>query len=188
MPATNGKYYPETALGRVFSGTTAIAGVALPAYNATAHTFAIWNPSGSGKNIVPIRLTIGYADTTGAAGNFVLSYQTGVGAQAATGSPITAITQVAPINGLVGSGKASIAKFAPATITFGAATSLLRVLGISELVTTATDATNMYSTARFDFDGDLIVPPNVAMCVAGNIALLSKFDVTLVWAEVEENT
>ncbi len=186
MPAVNARYYPEVALGRVFMGTTAVAGVKPPAYNATAHTFCLWNPAGSGKNFVPLRLSMGFVDTTGAAGNVVLAYQSGVGAQAATGSPITAITHVAPLNCLIGSGIASVARFAPATVTFGAATSLLRALGISELVTTATDATNLYSKAIEDFDGTLIVPPGTAICVAGNIALLSNFNITLIWAEIEK--
>ena len=67
MPAVNARYYPEVALGRVFMGTTAVAGVKPPAYNATAHTFCLWNPAGSGKNFVPLRLNMGFADTTGAA-------------------------------------------------------------------------------------------------------------------------
>ena len=187
MAALASKHYTEASLGRLFMGTTAVAGAKPPAYNATAHTFCLWNPAGSGKNIVPIRLAMGFVDTTGAAGNVVLSYQSGVGAQAATGSPITAFTHVAPINCLVGSGKASIAKFAPAAATFAAGTSLLRTTGISELVTTATDATNMYSKASEDFDGTLIVPPGTAICVAGNIALLSNFDITLIWAEIDED-
>ncbi len=186
MPAVNARYYPEVALGRVFMGTTAVAGVKPPAYNATAHVFALWNPAGSGKNFIPLRLNMGFVDTTGAAGNVVLSYQNGVGSQAATGSPITAFTHVAPLNCLIGSGLASVAKFAPATATFAAATSLLCTTGISELVTTATDATNLYSKAFEEFDGRIIVPPGTAICVAGNIALLSNFDISLWWAEVPE--
>lgn len=186
MPASQARYYPDVALGRVFMGTTAVAGAKPPAYNATSHVFVLWNPAGSGKNLVPLRLNMGFVDTTGAAGNVVLSYQSGVGAQAATGSPITAFTHVAPINCLIGSGQASVAKFAPGAATFAAATSLLCTTGISELVTTATDATNLYSKASEEFDGRIIVPPGTAICVAGNIALLSNFDISLWWAEVDE--
>ncbi len=186
MTATNARYYPEVALGRVFMGSTAIGGAKPPAYNATAHVFCLWNPAGSGKNFVPLRFNAGFVDTTGAAGNLVLAYQSGVGSQAATGSPITAITHVAPLNCRIGSGQASVARFAPATVTFAAATSLLCALGISETVVTATDATNLYSKASVDFDGTLIVPPGTAICVAGNIALLSNLDMTLIWAELDE--
>lgn len=184
MTTASGQYYTDTLLGNVFIGSTAVAGVKPPAYNATAHTFCVWNPLGSGKNIIPIQLRVGWSDTTGAAGNIVLSYQTGVGAQVATGSAITAATLVAPVNALVGSNTASVAKFAPATATFAAATSLLKTTGISQLVTTATTATLGYFSAAEDYNGTLIIPPGVALCVAGNIALLSNMDITLVWEEV----
>ena len=79
MPFSSGRYYPDVNLGNVFIGTTAVAGVALPAYNTTAITFAVWNPLGSGKYIVPVHLLVGYSDTTGATGNVTISYQNGVG-------------------------------------------------------------------------------------------------------------
>lgn len=183
MAQGSGKYYVDTYSGNVFVGTTAVAGVNLPAFNATAHTFCVWNPAGSGKNIIPIKCSVGYSATTGAAGNFVYAFQSGVGAQVATGGPITAGTFVAPINGLVGFGNASIAKFAPATITFASATLLLRTMGVSQLVTTAATTSATTFAATEDFDGTLIVPPGTALCVAGNIALLSAFDVTMVWEE-----
>ena len=147
MAIGSGKYYIDTLLGNVFIGSTAVAGVKPPAYNATAHVFCIWNPLGSGKNIIPIRLSVGWSDTTGAAGNIVLSYQSGVGSQVASGGAITAATLVAPVNAQIGQGNFSVAKFAPATITFAAATSLLRPTGISQLVTTAT------TTATTTVDG-----------------------------------
>ena len=184
MAFSSGRYYADANLGNVFIGTTAVAGVALPAYNATAHTFCVWNPLGSNKNIIPIHLMVGYSDTTGATGNVVISYQNAVGAQVATGAAITAATLVAPLNAKVGAGNSSIAKFAPATATFAAATSLLMTTGITQTVTTATDATNVPVQAKHDFDGSLIVPPGTAICVAGNIALLAKFDVTMIWAEI----
>src|SRR5262245_20023967 len=111
MPFSSGRYYADTNLGNVFLGTTAIAGVALPAYNATAHTFCVWNPLGSGKNVIPIHLMVGYIATTSATGNIVISYQSGVGAQVASGAAITAATLVAPLNAKVGAGNSSIVKF-----------------------------------------------------------------------------
>ena len=184
MTVSSAPYYTDNLLGSMFIGTTAAAGVKPPAYNATAHTFCLWNPVGSGKNIVPVRLSVGFVDTTGAAGNIVISYQNGVGSQAATGSPITAITQVAPLSAYVNSGPPSVMKFAPATATFAAATSLLMTTGISQLVTTATDATNGQWTSEYNFNGALIVPQGTAICVAGNIALLSNMNITLVWQEI----
>ncbi len=187
MAFSSGRYYPDVSQGNVFIGTTAVAGVKPPAYNATAHTFCVFNPLGSGKNIVPIQLLMGWSDTTGATGNVCLSYQNGCGSQIATGSAITAATLVAPLNAKIGAGNSSIARFAPATATFAAATSLLMTTGISQTVTTATDATNLPKQAKHDFEGSLIVPPGTAICVTGNIALLSNFDISLLWAEVRQS-
>jgi hypothetical protein len=184
MPFASGRYYPDVNLGTTFIGTTAVAGVKPPAYNATAHTFCVWNPLGSGFNIVPIHLLMGWSDTTGATGNVCISYQNNVGGQVATGAAITAATLVAPLNAKIGAGNSSIAKFAPATATFAAATSLLMTTGITQTVTTATDATNIPNQAKHDFDGTILVPPGTAICVTGNIALLSNFDITMLWDEV----
>ena len=184
MPFSSGRYYPDANLGNVFIGTTAIAGVNPPAYNATAHTFCVWNPLGSGKNIIPIHLMLGWSATTNATGNVVISYQNGVGAQVATGAAITAATLVAPLNAKLGAGNSSVAKFAPATITFAAATSLLMTTGLTQTVIAATDATNLLKQAKHDFEGTLSVPPGSAICVAGNIALLGAYDITLIWGEV----
>ncbi len=184
MPFSSGRYYPDVNLGNTFIGSTAVAGVKPPAYNATAHTFALWNPLGSGKNIVLLRLLMGWSDTTGAAGNVCISYQNGVGSQVASGAAITAATLVAPLNAKIGAGNSSISKFAPATLTLAAASSLLMTTGISQLVTTATDATNMPRVTMHDFEGSVMVPPGTIVAVTGNIALLSNFDITLIWDEV----
>lgn len=186
MPFSSARFYSDVNQGNVFIGTTAIAGVALPAYNATAHTFCVWNPLGSQKNIIPISLLVGYITTTSAAGNVVISYQNGMGSQVASGAAITAATLVAPLNAKLGAGNSSIAKFAPGTITFGAATSLLMTTGLNEDAFAATSAANQPKQAKHDFEGTLMVPPGSAICVAGNIALLSTFDVTMIWGEVPQ--
>ena len=188
--AMSGRFYPDTFNGNVFIGSTAVAGVKPGAYNATAHTYCIWNPLGSGKNIVPIYTDIGYSDTTSAAGNLGLSYQLGVGSQVATGAAITAATLVAPLNAFLGGapqGPGSIAKFAPATITFGSATSYLLTFGFSQLVTTAATTSQIGWTWRYVYDGAMIVPPGVAICVSGNTAPLSNLDITTYWAEVPQS-
>src|SRR2546425_8282152 len=59
MAELAGKYYTAAYRGLVFIGSTANAGVVPPAFNATAQTFGVWNPSTSGKNIIPISLTVG---------------------------------------------------------------------------------------------------------------------------------
>lgn len=183
--ALNAQYYLDTFNGNVFIGSTASAGVKPPATNATAITYAIWNPLGSGKNIVPLYSTFGFVDTTGAAANLALSYQTGMGAQVATASPVTAATLVAPVNANLGAGVASISKFAPATLTLASAATFLMSLGLNQLVTTAATTSSPGWTWRFDYNGTLVVPPGVGIFVtSANTAWLSNTDITTVWAEI----
>jgi hypothetical protein len=184
MPFASSRYYNDVNLGNVFIGSTAIAGVLLPAYNATAHTFCVWNPLGSGKLCNLLFCSLGWVSTTGAPGNVVLSYQTGVGSQVATGAAITAATLVAPINAKLGGGATSVSKFAPATITFATATSLLMPLGISQLTTTGATTSSPMWEAYVDLQGLVTLGQGSAVCVAGNIALLSLFDITMIWEEV----
>lgn len=182
--ALNAQYYVDAFNGNVFIGSTAVAGVKPPATNATAITYAIWNPLGSNKNIVPLYTNIGYSDTTSAAGNLCLSYQTGMGSQVATGSPVTAATLVAPVNAFLSAGNASIAKFAPATLTLANAASFLMSFGFSQLVTTAATTSAPGWTWQYNYNGALIIPPGVGVFVTGNTAALSNLDIVSVWAEV----
>jgi hypothetical protein len=180
------KYYEDVNLGRVFLGSTAVAGVVPAIFSNTAQTFALWNPLGSGKNIVPLKLQAGYVSTTGAAGNLALAYNAAAGSQVGTGSPIAAGTFAAPVNALLGgNGDASVAKFAPATITFTGAPLFLRTLGMSQLVTTAADATTTPWMLETDFDGSLVLAPGAIICVAGNIATLSVWNFAMTWAEID---
>ncbi len=185
MAQISGRYALDTLLGQTFIGTTAAAGVIPTIYNSTSPTFGLWNPVGSGKNIYLMYLTIGYVSTTAAASNFVLGYQTGAGSQAATGSPVTAATIVAPVNGMLGLGNSSVTKFFPATATLTTGCSLLMSLGTSQLVTTATTTSgNGYFNSYTDFQGTVIVPPGALIIVGGNIAPLQTVDISLVWEEV----
>ncbi len=179
----HGKYYTQTYRGHVFHGATASAGVLLPIFSGTAVTFAVWNPIGSGVNVVPIRATAGFVSTTGAAGNILYTFQTGVGSNAGTGAPITAATLGTAQNGLLGGGAKSAVNFIPATATLATANSILKPMGVSQLVTTATTATLMYSQIIDDFDGSVIIPPGAIFAIQGNIALLSLFNLGMTWYE-----
>lgn len=184
MAQISGRYALDTLLGQTFIGSTAAAGVTVPIYSNTAAVFGLWNPVGSGKNAYLISLSIGFVSTTAAPSNFVLGYQTGAGSQAATGSPVTAATIVAPVNGMLGLGNSTVMKFFPATATLTTGCSFLMTLGVSQLTTTGATTSAPYFTSYTDFQGTVIVPPGVLIVVGGNIATTSVDDITLVWEEV----
>jgi hypothetical protein len=179
----HGKHYTKTKAGNLFVGNTAVAGAVVPIYSNTTQQYGVFNPLGSGVDIVPVQLNMAYIDTTGAAGAFCLGYVKNCGAGIATGSPgITAATTVAPIN-LRLDGPVSKAVFMSAAVTT-AAPSLLFDLGINQLVTTATDATNAFFQGKYEFDGTLVVPQGTAIFFAGHIAVLIKLAFSLIWEEV----
>lgn len=184
MAQVSGRYALDTLLGQVFIGSTASGGVTVPAFSNTAAVFALWNPFGSGKNAYLMYLTIGFVSTTAAPSNFALGYQNGVGSQVATGGPVTAATVVAPVNGFLGAGNASVTKFVPATITLTAGCSFLMTTGTSQLTTTGATTSAPYFTSYTDFQGSVIIPPGSLVVVGGNVATTTVCDMSLVWEEV----
>lgn len=179
----HGKYYTQAYRGNVFVGSTALAGVVPATSTGTAQTFMIWNPAGSGKNIVPINCTLGYVSTTSVAGNYGYSFLTNMGSGFSVAGGCSAATLVAPVNMNLGSGIASIARFAPATATVIAPT-YLRSMGVSQLALTAASTVTTGWTTREDFDGSIIIGQGSALFVVGYTSSAAIYDVAMVWAEV----
>ncbi len=179
-----GEYYQEALAGRLFAGNQAAAGTVLPIYSNTTQQCGLFNPLGSGKNIIPVKLNMVLVDTTGAAGGFCLGYVKNCGGGIATGSPgITVATLVTPINLNLGSNNASKATFMSAGITVAAPSTLME-LDINQLVLTPATTGAIQYKVGYKFDGYPILEPGTAIFVAGNIATLVKMVCTLIWKEV----
>jgi hypothetical protein len=174
-------YLPAQALaGNVFIGSSLAAGVAIPAYNATAQVFGVWNPAGSGKNLILLKFMAGVATAgTPAVAALGLSYLPNAGGSIATGAPISAFTDSTPVNGLLTKGNASAARFTlAATIT---APTFFYDLGVSQ--ESATPGTGLF-WVEHDFDGAVIIPPGVYVGVGGSAAPGQTIQSTLVWMEL----
>ena len=172
--------------GKLFTGNIAAAGVILPIYSNNTQQVGLWNPAGSNVDLVLMKIALTLVYTTGAAGGYVLGQLTGLGAAVATGSNITAFTETTPVSAYAGAGFTSVAKFGQgATITVvGSAVTILRHLGLNQLVLTpATTGATGYEM-EIDFSGEVVVTPGQAIFLAGNIANLSKWAGSLSWAEV----
>ena len=182
MPFSSGKYFPETAAGKVFHLSTAVAGVAIPISTGTAATCGVWNTS-TNKNAVLLKCNIGFTSGTIALGEFGLAdvYAT----QVATGSNITAFTDsvigTTLRNGIIGGGDASAMRSTPSTATVVANTACYW-MGMSHEGATGVGPAN---TMSHDFDGLVIVPPGRFVFVCGSIAQTGVFTITLSWAEVD---
>lgn len=169
--------------GKVFTGSAAAAGSVLPIFSNTAQVFGLWNPAGSGVDAFITSIAASYVDTTGAAGGFVLGIVKNAGSATATGAAVSAFTEGTPEPGIAGSRLGgNKVRFTPSAATV-TAPSILRHLGIGQLVLTASDATNGIFHFYRDFRGDLAIAPNTAVFLCGNIATLSKWAASITWVE-----
>jgi hypothetical protein len=176
-------YYGLVRQGKVFHGNVAAAGVVLPIFSATTQTLGLWNPVGSGKDLILLNIALTYVDTTGAAGGYVLAQLTNAPAAIGTGLAITAFTETAAIPAYNGAAQSSVAKFGQgATLTVTAPT-VKRHLGLSQNAFTAAGTGQMAFVNRIDFSGEEVLAPGTAVFVAGNIATLAKWSGSLTWAE-----
>jgi len=179
----HGKNYTQSMSGNLYVGNQSAAGAIVPIYSNTTQQCGLLNPASSGVNLIPTQINFGYVDTTGAAGSFALGYiTTGDGIIATGGKGVTAATLATPINLKLG-GKPSKATFMSAGITT-VAPGLLMQLGVNQLVTTAATASTTTFTTQYKFDDELILAPGTGIFVAGNIAVLIKMAISIVWKEV----
>lgn len=179
----HGNGYAQSVVGNTYIGNGAVAGAVIPIYSNTTQQFGIFNPAGSGVNVVLKKINIGYIDTTSAAGGECLGYLLNAGADIATANGgVTAATTVTPISARLDGPKSRV-KFMSAAITT-AAPSLLMALGTNHLVVTAADATTVPYKWDYEFDGSIIAPPNTAIFLAGIIAVLVKVAPTFIWEEI----
>jgi hypothetical protein len=186
MSAFQDAKYKAAKEGRLFVGNAAAAGAVLPIFSNTAQVFGLWNPSGSKVNGIICDVAATYVSTTGAAGGYVIGIMKNAGAGLATGG-ISAWTDGVPERGLSGEGSGgNTIRFTPSAATVIAPT-ILRHLGWNQLVTTAADATTVPWQFYREFHGDLILPPNAAIFLAGNIATLSVWAASIKWFEEPRN-
>src|SRR3990167_1732488 len=129
--------YDSAVAGNLFTGSIAAAGVVLPIYSNTTQQCGLWNPVGSGKDIVLVKISLTYVDTTGAAGGFCLGYLSNAPAAIGTGLSITAFTETAAVSNYPGGGFASVAKFGQGATLTVTAPVVKRQLGLNQNAFTA---------------------------------------------------
>lgn len=184
----HGSNYEACLAGQVFSQTTTPLGLAIPIYTGTAITggLPIWNPTGSGVNVVPIRFATAKASGTSAFFGVGMAFKGGVGADLATGSHITAFAATTPKNGMLGAGNTSRVKSSNAgtcTATALAAGDAFLSFGCGTGV--AADATTSdLVTHIYDFDGMVIIPPGTLAYVVATKAGVALHFSSITWKEL----
>jgi len=179
-------WYNLARQGKVFQGNTAAAGVVVPLFSNVTQQIGLWNPYGNSHDLVVKSINLTYVSGTGAAAGFCLGYLANAPAAVGTGLAITAFTETAAISGYgTAAGFASTAKFGQGATLTVTGPAIYRQLGLNQTVLTAATTGSPQWMSKFDFDlGDLVVTPGMAIFVAGNIAQLSTWAASIVWAEI----
>lgn len=180
MSTSLGKYYDQVKLGRVFIGSTAAAGVALPVETGTAVTFGLWNTSTS-KVAVPLSIHMAYVSGTITVGGFGMANQD-VGYALATAAPLSAFTNGTPKNALLGNGNASAMRFTPSAATLSAGGTRCYLLGAAHEIATAGPGVSIID---HEFEGRLIVTPGQLLFPCFSIAQTGVFSISMTWAEID---
>lgn len=178
-------YLPASTLaGRAFHGSAGYAGVTVPIYSTTSPTFALWNPLGSNKILIPIALQVGVAATgTPAITTLGLGQVANTGSAAATGSPITVFTDATVYNGRIGRSGGNGGRIGVATTTLTAAANFFYELGFSQ-ATTSLAAGWVGMTHKFN--GDIALEPGSLIHLVG--APLAPVEVlvpSISWIELD---
>jgi len=182
----------QTLAGRMFNSIVGAAGtgITIPIYSTTSPTFALWNPLGSGRIIVPVSLQLGVAATaTAAITTLALSQVINTGGSFATGLPIAAWTDATVFNGRskYGSSSASGAnnsgRIGVATTTLTTAGSSFYELGFSQATTVLAPG---LAWIEHDFNDKIALDPGTLIHLVGNpLAPVETFVAGMSWYEID---
>lgn len=182
-----GESYALAYRGAVFHASTTPLGLAIPIYTSATPTVVLWNPSGSGKNLVLLAFSAVYASGTAAYSAIGLMREIGAGSDIATGATFAAFSSSGTTGGLIGAGSAGVARVSTAgtntLTTAGTAARWFQTLfGINLEAQTGTAHGTLAGIQRFN--GEVILPPGAAIWPAATLASVALYAQTISWAEV----
>lgn len=176
----HGRYYETNYRGNLFSisVSTAAAVTAFTGGAGGTPMLAVFNPTGSGKNLVLLKASFANVVAASAAGTVTFGLYFGTTAtitQATTVSPWSMSTQLQ--SGSVATGFRNIA------LTSGSAANNVIALGSYYWATAAGAA--QVSAGPIDLEGSVIIPPGSYAALGGSAALTSATWIgSLQWEEV----
>lgn len=182
----HGKYYTQTYRSNVFWASAAATGIITTIFSNTTYVgLLLWNPQGSGKNLVPIRALQGRILAATTVCSFGHSYLINAGAGVGTAAPVTAFTAITATRGSANNpgltGQGSSVALVGGGATFTTALGWGRANGLA--VGTETTAIVEQPFVE-DFDGHLVIPPGTLMAVfAATAAQGGTWVPSIVWEE-----
>jgi hypothetical protein len=177
-------YFDWLKKGYIFNGLVSTA-AEIPKFDDTTNVPTLWNPADSGKIIIPISISVGAATAaTEVIHGLALNYRKNLGSALGTAAPFSVFTEVATMPMLIGSGKASLAKWGPATNTATAAGTLLMMLGMGLWLEGTPANSNLYADMVFKFDSILALLPGTSISLCSNVASSTTFNSSIIYAEI----
>lgn len=176
----NPRFYLTAKAGDTFHAETAATGVAPGTAIGTTAAFTLYNPTGSGVNLVVLQASMSYVSGTLGSGSVDYVANINPAAAAVTGTAIT------PVNALLGGDVAQARPFTTATLP--ATPTLMRPMCTLTPIL-ATSVTQPYQVVD-NVDGAIIVTPGCALSLeatagAGTSPLV-KFG--MMWQEVSTSS
>jgi hypothetical protein len=159
MPA-HPEYYDTVMRGNTYTAGTAATGVAPGTAIGTTSAFTLYNPIGSGVNLVVLQTTLSFISGTLGAGTVHYVVNNNPAAAAVTGTAITPVNNM--LGGAVGMGKAFT------TATLPASPTILRPFMSLTAITTST-AVQLYQCIE-DVRGSIIVTSGCALSLEATAA------------------
>jgi len=189
VAAEGGKYLQFTREGMTFIARSHAA-AAIPLSATTGVCPTLWNPEGSGKILVPLKIMLSLAAIgTPAVWGLALAQTlaTGVSDNIGSGKPIVTFTNRAPKTARIG-GPAAVAKgmFASDVVTFTAAPTVIMDLGMGGWKDGTAANSNPVAGLEFDLDGLIMMAPGSAISLVGTVASSTTFFASILFAELPE--
>lgn len=167
----NPRYYENTYRGQSFSACLTAAAT-IGVLTATGVTFHLYNPAGSGKNLVIKAANFVPSSATFVVGGVFYAYN----AQATAPTGTTALTLRS--NLLTGNAASSIAQAFSAATLAAAPVAVRPFFGVP--ATACTDIINL----KDDVAGELIVAPGGVLSIQGTVAACAVGFIGMSWDEV----
>lgn len=178
-----GKYGEMARRGWVYTASGTL--LTIPVYTTLTNGPALWNPAGSGKLVVPLKIMLsagglGTPVITGLVGCFLNN----AGSTAATGAPVITWANILPIGTSLGKQGVATTMFANATVTYTAQPAAFYHIGLGMWVSgVAADDTPI--KLEHDFDSAVMIWPGSLFAIGGTPAATSTTYITsILFAEI----
>lgn len=174
-----GKYASAALRGKMFLGSTVIAGVALPV-NATnlVSKFTLWNPLTSGVQCELVEFGTGIDSATTVVNGVVAGFQFGVGSTITAPGTLTALSTSISIGPGAGVAPAATLYSAATLVNAAVLGPLMPIFGGYGAVTDAALAPDPHK-----FDGKVILPPGSLVTFMTTVAAATAAFYGLTWIE-----